>query len=503
MPRCLQALFALVLAILASGPARAADADLLKRGEYLARAGDCVACHTRPGGEPFAGGRRLDTPFGAIYSPNLTPDKETGIGGWSDDDFYRALHEGIGKNGEYLYPAFPFPWYTKVTRDDALAIKAYLFSLPPVREQNKPVAFSFPFDVREGLATWRLLFFKPAEPKQPDDKLSRGAYLVEGLGHYGECHNRHNVLGASDWSGKYEGGAVNGWYAPNITADGRQGVGQWSEDDLVNFLKTGASSGHGVALGPMQETIDDSLSHLSDDDLHAMAAYLKSVRPEETFANNKGAYHRKGAPGEDVYLAQCASCHGPDGKGQPGRVPGLAGNGAVMAGGPENVIRAVLGGLPPAHGLGPMPAVGASLSDEDVARVADYVRNSFGNAAPATSEPKNVAAARKSVRTTMAPVEPSDCATIGSPQIQALIDSGAIAKVAGSDPIGRIGAVDDLLEHLKPPSPTLLADLTAAYCRASFADNGASHEQRAERIGQLAVLTYSRALAPTKLGDAR
>jgi mono/diheme cytochrome c family protein len=489
---------ALVFLACGSALARAEDADLVKRGEYLARAGDCVACHTAPGGEPLAGGLKMDTPFGPIFTPNLTPDRETGIGAWSDDEFYRALHEGIGRKGEYLYPVFPFPWYKHVARDDVLAIKAYLFSLKPVHAQNKPNGFRFPFNIRDTLVTWRALFFTPGktETAPSGDRIARGRYLVEGLGHCGECHNRHNVLGASDWSGKLQGGEIEGWYAPNLTSDGRQGVGEWSEDEIATFLKTGGAPGKGVALGPMQETINDSLRYLSDDDLHAMAAYLKSVPAKETFANNGGGYQRTGAPGEDLYLDHCSSCHGLKGQGAPGHVPALAGNGAVMAGGPQDVIRVVLGGLTPAHGLGPMPAIGAGLSDQDIARVADYVRNSFGNAAPASVDPSMVETLRSDTHTPMAAVRPEDCAKPQLPEVQAQLSGGQLDALTGADPVDLLPALDALIDKLKPvaeKSPDLVvADLAAAYCPVLFKDAKASQPQRADRLGRFATLAYSR-----------
>jgi len=489
---------ALALVLCGAALARADDADLVKRGEYLARAGDCVACHTAPGGEPLAGGLKMDTPFGPIYTPNITPDRETGIGEWNDDEFYRALHEGIGRKGEYLYPVFPFPWYTHVRRDDVLAIKAYLFSLKPVHAPDKPNGFRFPFNIRDTLITWRTLFFTPGKSESPatDDKVARGRYLVEGLGHCGECHNRHNVLGASDWSGKLEGGQIEGWYAPNLTGDGRQGVGNWSEDEIATFLKTGGAPGKGVALGPMQETINDSLHYLSDDDLHAMAAYLKSVPAKETFANNEGGYQRSGAPGEDLYLDHCSSCHGMKGQGVAGHVPALAGNGAVMAGGPQDVIRVVLGGLTPGHGLGPMPAVGATLSDQEVARVADYVRNSFGNAAPASADPNEVAKIRAETHTPMAAVRLEDCAKPQGPEVQALVSGGQLDSLAGAEPVDLLPTLDALIEKLKQvaeKTPDLVvADLTAAYCPVLFKDTKATQPQRADRLGRFATLAYSR-----------
>ena len=487
-------------AIFAPGLARADDSDLVKRGEYLARAGDCVACHTKPGGEPLAGGLKLDTPFGPIYTPNITPDRETGLGAWSDDEFYRAMHTGVGKKGEYLYPAFPFPWYTNVSRDDVLAIKAYLFSVKPVHSPNRAPDLAFPFNIRSALITWRTLFFKQgktdaAAPK-PDDRLARGAYLVDGLGHCGECHNRHNVLGASDWSGKFEGGEIEGWYAPNITSDGKQGVGAWSEDEIAKFLKSGVAPHNGIALGPMQETIDDSLRYLADDDLHAMAAYIKSIKPKQTFANNEGGYARSGAPGENLYQAHCASCHGLKGEGVAGHVPALAHNGAVQARGPEDVISVVLGGLPPKQGLAPMPAVGADLSDGDVATIVDYVRNSFGNAAPAATKPSEVATLRSKLRTPMLAAESVDCSKPLTDEVKALVSDGAIDKIAKASPVELLPAIDALVAKLKPSdakqASAFVADLDGAYCSALFGAGGDKAVKRADDLGRFATLAYSR-----------
>jgi mono/diheme cytochrome c family protein len=489
-----------VVGLCAPGLARADDSDLVKRGEYLTRAGDCVACHTKPGGEPFAGGLKLDTPFGPIYSPNITPDHETGIGGWSDDEFYRAMHEGIGKRGEYLYPAFPFPWYTNVSRDDVIAIKAYLFAQKPSHAPYQPPGLSFPFNIRSALLTWRTLFFKEGKPDQatPDstDHLARGAYLVEGLGHCGECHNHRNVLGASNWSGKLEGGEIEGWYAPNITSDGKQGVGAWSEDEIAKFLKSGVAPHSGIALGPMQETIDDSLRYLNDEDLHAMAAYLKSVKPKQTFSNSEGGYARTGAPGEALYQDHCAACHGLKGEGVEGHVPALAHNGNVVASGSQDVIRVILGGLASKQGLAPMPAIGADLSDQDVATVTDYVRNSFGNAAPATTKPSDVATLRTSTRTPMLATERADCEKPQTQQVQSLAADGSIEAVAKADPVQLLPSIDALVAKLKPAdrneAGAFVSDLVGAYCSALFERAGAPEPKRADELGRFASLAYSR-----------
>ena len=463
-----------------SARAAGADADLVKKGEYLMRAGDCIACHTAPGGKAFAGGLYMDTPFGKISTPNLTPDKETGIGTWSDDDFYRAVHEGLGHSGSYLYPVFPFPWYTKVTRDDVLAIKAYLFSLPPEHAPRKPLQFAFPFSIRAALLTWRTAFFK-AGTFQPDPQASevvnRGAYLVEGLGHCGECHNKVNLLGASDWSGKLEGGQINGWYAPNITSDGQQGVGSWSQDEIATYLKTGNARGKTVALGPMAETIHDSLSHLNDADLQAMAAYLKSVAAKQTISASESS---KGlavsVSGQQAYQTYCASCHQGDGKGLEGAIPGLAGNGAVTAKGPQNVIQVVIGGLEAKDGLAPMPAVGQAMTDDEVASVVNYVRSAWGNNAPENAGAGAVGTVRQATKTMLSSSKVADCPKIDDPKLAQAVDAAGVQdQLKATEPGNMLEKIDAILPPLKAGLPGVKDDaivnaLTVAYCPVALGD---------------------------------
>ena len=475
----------------------APDADLVKRGEYLMRAGDCVACHTAPGGKPLAGGLYMKTPFGEISTPNLTPDKATGIGSWNDDDFYRAIHEGIGQHGEYLYPVFPFPWYTKITREDALAIKAYLFSLPPENSPRKPLKLAFPFNIRAGLLTWRTLFFK-AQTFTPDPaqsaEINRGAYLVEGLGHCGECHNRNNLLGASNWSGKLEGGEIEGWYAPNITSDGRQGVGSWTPDQIVTFLKSGAAPGKGVAVGPMLETINDSLRHLTDPDLHAMAAYLKSVAAKET--TKPAAAATPAVAGAQVYLSYCAACHQVDGKGVPGAIPPLAGNGALTAKGGENAVRVVLGGLPAAHGLAPMPALGQGMSDADIAAVINYARTAWGNTAAGDVGAGLVADLRSKTHTLLAANTPGGCPSIADASLaKGIADAGVATQLKGVDAADMLDQIDAIVSKLKASAPGASDDdrvnaLTAAYCPVVEADKTVAPNARAARLGNFSSLVY-------------
>ena len=474
----------------------------MKRGEYLVTAGDCIACHTVPGGKRFAGGLYMDTPVGKISTPNLTPDKETGIGTWSDEQFYRAFHEGIDDEGKYLYPVFPFPWYTKVTKEDALAIKAYLFSLDPVHAPRKEIKISFPFDIRTGLLAWRTLFFK-AQTFENDPKVSaeinRGAYLVEGLGHCGECHNQSKLLGASNWSGKLQGGQIEGWYAPNITSDGRDGVGTWKKDDIVTFLKTGSLPGKKtVALGPMQEVITESTSHLSDADLGAMAAYLKSTAAKQSVSDKQSS---AGEPVQEAsahaYLTYCASCHQKDGKGIDGAIPGLAGNGAVTAKGPENVIRVVLGGLEAKQGLAPMPALGQTMTDQEVADAVNYVRSNWGNTAPADVGPGAVQALRGDAKTMLAMNAPGACIPVKDATLAKAIDDGGVkAKLETMDVANMLGTIDDVLPIIRKSAPQANPDmitnaLTATYCPIAMAK--LSTEQKPQSMGDFSTLVYGQA----------
>ena len=482
--------------------ARAAtsDGDLIARGKYLTTAGDCIACHTIPGGKPFSGNRAMETPFGTIYTPNLTPDKATGIGNWTDEQFYHAVHDGIGHNGEYLYPVFPFPWFTKVSRDDVLAIKAYLFSLEPVEQKRQKLEFKFPFNIRTALLGWRTAFFK-ASTFVPDpnksEEVNRGAYLVEGLGHCGECHNQHNVLGASDWSGKLKGGEIQGWYAPNITSSGSQGVGAWTDEQLVTFLKSGSSPDQGVVLGPMHETIQDSLQYLSDADLKAMTAYLKSFSAKESFKATDANQAQTASGGADAYLTNCASCHRADGKGIEGVIPSLVGNGAVRAKGPQDIIHVVLGGLPALNGYAPMPASGAIVSDQDIADIVNYVRTAWGNGAPANAEPGMVEKLRATSMTLMSSTTASGCVPPAGDTAIAKIDKAAVqAELKGVKMQDMLQHIVVLLPKVQASAPDAKEDgiinaMMDAYCPIALADESVPPAGRTALIGSFGSLVYS------------
>jgi mono/diheme cytochrome c family protein len=366
----------------------------IDEGRYISRLGDCGACHTRPGGAPFAGGLPIATPFGAVMSSNITPDRNTGIGAWSDEDFYRAVTDGIGRNGEYLYPAMPFTSFTKMTRSDVAAVKAYLFSLPPVHAPQLPSNLAFPFDMRWTMFAWRVLYFHRGVYR-PNPKRSaqwnRGAYLVTGAGHCGECHSPRNILGATESGKSLAGGKDGRWLAPNISADRRWGLGAKTVHDIVTFLKTGEQKSEGVAIGPMAQVVHDSLRYISTADLRAIAVFLKSAAARSPRAPEPVASRNALARGRTQYLHECAKCHQSNGRGFAGVVPNLTGNAAVTSVQPENIINAMLGGLRGTGTRGTMPGFANVLSDQDIADVANYVRAAWGNRAPTNATPAMVA----------------------------------------------------------------------------------------------------------------
>jgi mono/diheme cytochrome c family protein len=378
----------------------------IARGKALATAGDCVACHTAPGGVPFAGGLALQTPFGAIMTANITPDNATGIGSWSADDFARAMHEGRRPGGDRLYPAFPYPYYTKVTRADTDAILTYLRSLPPVSNSVDRSALPFPFNIRLSMIGWNALFFAPSDftpdPKRSDE-YNRGAYLVEGLGHCGACHTPLNAFGANKSYQRLEGGRIDNWTAANITNDMDEGLGKWSVDDVVRYLKTGQTA-TGLASGPMKDVVENSTSKMADADLKAMAVYLKERGAAGSPpATPVPASDKRMQVGEAIYVDTCAACHMRSGEGVAHMFPRLAGSVIATQLDPASLIRIVLTGgraaatdsLPTAPA---MPSLGYRLNDDQVAAVVTYVRNSWGNLAwPAT--PEKVKALRGRVST--------------------------------------------------------------------------------------------------------
>jgi len=385
----------LLLALLVTGQALADSVEVKsERGAYLARAGNCMGCHTMRGGKPYAGGRRLNTPFGEFVTPNLTPDNDTGIGQWNEDDFWQAMHHGQSRDGRYLYPAFPYTEYTKVTRQDSDAIFAYLRALSPVTQINPSHKIRSPYDNQFLLFLWRAWYFKEGvyEPVgSKSEEWNRGAYLVEGLGHCNACHTSRNVWGASK-DDKLTGGEIMGtyWYAPSLISPLEAGMGDWSIDAIVELLSTGIIS-HAVTSGPMATIVRQSLQHLSADDMRAMAVYLQSIGKKETGSQSPKkipempeAVRKYLALGELVYEKHCQDCHGESGQGVPNIYPPLAGNRSVTMTSPLNTIRSVLyGGYPPSTKGNPrpygMPPYQHIIRDTEIAQVVSYIRNAWGN----------------------------------------------------------------------------------------------------------------------------
>lgn len=393
---------ALLCTALACGRAAAdpASAATLARGKALTDAADCAGCHTADAAKPFAGGKQIDTPFGAIYSPNLTPDRETGIGAWSDDDFYRALHDGIAPNGSRYYPAFPYPNFTKISHDDVLAIRAWLMTQRPVSNQPQPPQLRWPLNYRVVMRGWNLLFFRRGtfqKNPQKSDAWNRGAYLVEGAAHCGACHTPKNAYGADRRDQLYGGSLIGGWFAPRLDNAERSGLKSWSVDDIAEYLQSGRN-GKSHAGGLMAEVVINSTTKMSDEDIKAMAVYLKDLpigAPEPAVTPPPPAQMTEGAA---LYKGACIACHEADGSGAPRIYPPLPGNANLQSADPSSALRVILDGAETvttarAPNTGSMPAYRDKLTDQQIAAVTSYIRNAWGNAAPKVT-PDQVAKAR-------------------------------------------------------------------------------------------------------------
>ncbi len=377
-------------------PAGVPSVELVQRGAYLATAGNCAACHTARGGAAFAGGKAIETPFGTVFASNITPDAEHGIGRWSQDHFWRAMHHGRSRDGRLLYPAFPYPDYTLITREDSDALYAFLRSRPAIRQANRPHDLRFPYNSQLSLAVWRALFFSPGEFEAQPGKSAewnRGAYLVRGLGHCQACHAPRNAFGATDDKLDLSGGLIpmQNWYAPSLASPAEAGVQGWTTPEIVRLLKDGRTAG-GAAMGPMAQVVSSSTQHLDQADLRAMATFLRELprhrppAPESVKAGDDIL-----ALGARLYRAQCAECHGERGEGNGIAYPALAGHRTATMPSSANLVKVVLsGGFPATTEGNPrpygMPPFGQSLSDAEIAALATFVRGSWGNNAAAVTE---------------------------------------------------------------------------------------------------------------------
>jgi mono/diheme cytochrome c family protein len=376
-------------------PANLAQASIIARGEYLAKAADCMVCHTTPGGKEYAGGLGFKLPFGTLYSTNITSDKDTGIGNYSDQDFLNAMHRGVRRDGARLYPAMPYTSYTYVSDEDALAIKAYLFSLPPVRAVAPANTLAFPFNQRWAMVFWSAVFnpdtrFEPDSSKSP--QWNRGAYLTEALAHCGECHTPRNLAFALNNRRKFAGAVTAGWRAFNISSDKATGVGGWRDDDLISYLSTGHAAGHGTASGPMGEAVDHSFSQFASEDIRAIVIYMRSVPAvastdlPATLAPPAPASHKEGgtiadARGKRMFEGACVSCHGWSGQSAVSHFATLTGAWAVNDPSATNVAQIVISGTSrhTPDGVLSMPAFGNAYSDDEIAAVTNYVTARFGS----------------------------------------------------------------------------------------------------------------------------
>jgi mono/diheme cytochrome c family protein len=373
----------------------------IARGKALTDAGDCASCHTADPAKPFAGGKRIDTPYGGIYSPNLTPDRDTGLGAWSDDEFYRALRLGVAPDGSRYYPAFPYPNFTKLTRQDILAIRAYLATLTPVR--NKPPApeLRWPLNYRVVMRGWNWLFFKPGilmPDQQKSAEWNRGRYLVEGVSHCGACHTPKNLFGADKPGQAYGGNRVADMFAPRLDAAPRSGLKSWSVEDITEYLQSGRN-GKSHAGELMSEVVVNSTSKMSDPDVRAIAVYLKDLpdgAPEPKVTPPPSAQM---AAGEKLYNGACIACHEEDGSGAPRIYPPLPGNANLQSADASSALRIILDGAESvttarAPNKGSMPGYAAKMTDQEIADVTNYIRNAWGNAAPLVTA-EQVAKARR------------------------------------------------------------------------------------------------------------
>lgn len=377
------------------------QADEIAKGHYQSVIGDCMACHTKPGGAPFAGGAPLQTPFGALVPPNITPDVETGIGAWSLEDFTRMMKTGIGHKGIRLYPAMPYPNYTLMPENDIAALWAYMKTVQPVENKVEANQLPFPLNIRLLMSGWNMINFSQTDFK-PDpnqsEEWNRGAYLVQGPGHCGTCHTPKSMLGADKTSQALQGAALQGWYAPNITNNSHVGLGGWDEADVVKYLKDGANR-FTIASGPMAEAVEHSTSKMTDSDIKAIAVYLKNLSDNNGKAPAPlAADSREVRNGARIYHDNCSACHGGNGEGAAYLFPALANSSIVQQPNTETLAHIVLAGsqavhTPTAPTTPAMPSLAWRLNDQQVADVLTFIRNSWGNAAAKVS-PSDVASVR-------------------------------------------------------------------------------------------------------------
>jgi len=487
------ALAAVAVASAVAGGARgtaAQESNQVARGEYLATAGNCAACHSAEGGEPFAGGRAVETPFGVLHSPNITPHDPTGIGDYTRAEFVAAMRDGINDDGEPMYPAHPYTFYVQMTDADIDAVWAYLQSLTPVENQVEVNQLEFPYNIRAGLRVWQAAFLEDERFRPNADRSrmwNRGAYLVEAVAHCGACHTPRNFAYARDEERMLEGAEIRGWYAPNIAAGDTSVIDAWSVEELVAYLQSGETSDNETSFGPMDQVVHDSLARLRTEDVRAMAVYLKDARPVRS-AQVQGSVsmdYAAIASDERMYITNCSGCHRRDGEGVPGAAPTLVNNSAITTDNPNNVVMSMLQGLPPRAGWGGMPSYAEHLNDSEIAQIASYVRTAWGNDAPERATPELVAELRREATDVMAK-EPWQAMCANLPRSQ--VDGALVARVGD---VAEDGFTDDeigqLVRHYAREFPdvdagTAILGLSTGYCR-HLAQAEPSREEALRRIG--------------------
>jgi mono/diheme cytochrome c family protein len=455
-------------------PAIAAEATdaLVAKGAYVETAADCQPCHTAVGGKPFAGGLALGTPFGDLVTPNITPDKATGIGTWTRDDFANALRNGVDDEGAPLYPAMPYVHYTRMTDDDLDALWAYMQTVTPVNNEVKVNELPFPYSVRSSLLAWKAMFFTPGR-FEPDPSKSaeynRGAYLVEALGHCGSCHTPRNLMGASITDQALQGATIQEWYAPDISNGKDSVIHPWTKERLADFLEGHNAKDLMPPFGPMAEVVYDSTSKLKPSDISAIADYLKSrpapVESAQSAAKTTTAHDELG---REVFENQCATCHGAEGEGKAGVAAKLAGSEALLAKRPFNILSVLIEGIEPRGIWGEMPSFASDLSDQEIAAVANYVRTSWGNDGLANVTPGDVAAWRRFASAPSAELERAmTCPNVPASRLDDEVRE-QLAKL-GTGPIDKT-AVRKIYKQYSERFPQLSAEdriiaLMATYCR--------------------------------------
>lgn len=465
------------------------QADVVRRGAYLADVAHCTACHTNEGGQPFAGNDPIESPFGTMYGANITPDPATGIGTWSEKDFEGALRRGVGKGGKYLYPAMPYIEFTKISDADIHALYAYFRTVKPVKEKTKPADMKFPFGVRSGIAAWQAVYFK--QGRYMDDgsqnaQWNRGAYLVQGLGHCDACHTPTNLAMAPKEGKALQGNIVDHWFAPNISGDQYSGIKDWSEADLVTYLKTGHNKKNDAAVGPMAQTIDLGLSHLDQGDLSAIAFYLKHQKVDTVSAPKapKPVSVAEKTSGKQIYADHCESCHGADGRGVNGIAPSLVGAGSTAGAQPQTAIRSVLQGFAPAGQWGVMPSFARVFNADQVSDVVNYVRTAWGNNGGGRVNPSLVTSlARYSDLGDSAVESALICPSASVRELDAT--TTAQIKALGQDPASKAETAklvrDYRTRHPKEDDTNIVTTISGAYCRNVMAAAKGTLVERQQR----------------------